>query len=101
MVARKICNCYSNGDGANVEEYHTYVECHKALREERILYEDNHLITVNKLCDELSQKGETGDESLADDAIRSYLKEKYNCVSRPSAPAGPDVIIRYVPSSKL
>lgn len=45
--------------------------------EDRILYEDNHLIIVNKLCGELSQNDETGDESLAD-ALRSYLKKKYN-----------------------
>lgn len=45
--------------------------------EDRILYEDNHLIIVNKLCGELSQGDETGDETLAD-RVRAYLKEKYS-----------------------
>ena len=44
--------------------------------EDRILYEDNHLIVVNKLCGELSQGDETGDETLAD-RVKAYLKEKY------------------------
>lgn len=45
--------------------------------EERILYEDNHLVIVNKLCGELCQGDETGDETLAD-VLKRYLKEKYN-----------------------
>ena len=44
--------------------------------ENRILYEDNHLIIVNKLPGELVQGDETGDRTLADD-VKSYLKEKY------------------------
>lgn len=43
----------------------------------RILYEDNHVIVVNKLPGELSQGDNTGDRTLADD-IKAYLKEKYN-----------------------
>ncbi len=42
----------------------------------RILYEDNHLIVVNKLPGELVQGDETGDRTLADD-VKAYLKEKY------------------------
>ena len=34
--------------------------------EDRILYEDNHLIVVDKMCGELSQGDDTGDRTLAD-----------------------------------
>ncbi len=44
--------------------------------EERILYEDNHLIIVNKLCGELVQGDRTGDETLAD-LVKHYLKVTY------------------------
>ena len=43
---------------------------------ERILYEDNHLLILNKRCGELVQGDITGDETLADKAKR-YLKETY------------------------
>lgn len=43
---------------------------------ERILYEDNHVIVVNKLPSELTQGDKTGDATLPD-LIKSYLKEKY------------------------
>lgn len=42
-----------------------------------ILFEDNHIIAVNKSPHDLVQKDITGDEAL-DDRIRSYLKVKYN-----------------------
>ena len=44
---------------------------------DRVLYEDNHLIAVNKLPGELVQGDETGDRTLADD-VKTYLKEKYS-----------------------
>ena len=43
---------------------------------QRILYEDNHLIVINKLPGELVQGDTTGDQTLADD-VRLYLKETY------------------------
>ncbi|MFA6775345.1 MAG: RNA pseudouridine synthase [Sphaerochaetaceae bacterium] len=43
----------------------------------RILYEDNHLIVINKRCGELVQGDETGDRTLADE-VRAYLKEAYH-----------------------
>lgn len=43
---------------------------------ERILYEDNHVIVVNKLPSELTQGDKTGDAILPD-LIKNYLKEKY------------------------
>jgi len=42
-----------------------------------ILYEDNHLIAVNKTVHDLVQKDKTGDEAL-DDQLRRYLKAKFN-----------------------
>ena len=44
---------------------------------ERILYEDNHLLVINKLCGELVQGDDTGDVTLADKA-KHYLKETYH-----------------------
>jgi len=43
---------------------------------ERILFEDNHLIIVNKNPGELSQGDKTGDHTLAD-IVKSYIKKKY------------------------
>lgn len=42
-----------------------------------ILYEDNHIIAVNKTCSEIVQGDKTGDETLAE-TLKKYLKEKYN-----------------------
>jgi 23S rRNA pseudouridine1911/1915/1917 synthase len=42
-----------------------------------ILYEDNHIIIVNKRSSDLVQGDGTGDESL-DNIVRAYIKEKYN-----------------------
>ncbi len=42
-----------------------------------ILYEDNHLIAINKTCSDLVQGDKTGDTTLPD-RIKKYLKEKYN-----------------------
>lgn len=42
-----------------------------------VLYEDNHLIAVNKPNNDLVQGDNTGDESL-DQQVKKYLKEKYN-----------------------
>ncbi len=41
-----------------------------------IIYEDNHLIVVNKKPSEIVQGDKTGDETLPD-KIKVYLKEKY------------------------
>lgn len=47
------------------------------LSKERILYEDNHLIVINKMVGELCQGDDTGDRTLQDD-VREYLKVTYN-----------------------
>ena len=44
---------------------------------ERILYEDNHLLLVNKRCGELAQGDESGDLTLGDMA-KEYLRVTYN-----------------------
>lgn len=52
----------------------------KALMEDlenRILYEDNHIIIVNKLPGEIVQGDKTGDKTLCDE-VKEYLKKKYN-----------------------
>lgn len=42
----------------------------------RILYEDNHLLVVNKLSSEITQGDKTGDEPLPE-KIKTFLKKKY------------------------
>ena len=42
-----------------------------------VLYEDNHLIAVNKACSEIVQGDKTGDTPLSD-TVKLWLKEKYN-----------------------
>ncbi|RLD41701.1 MAG: RNA pseudouridine synthase [Bacteroidetes bacterium] len=49
----------------------------RAPLSKRILYEDNHLIVVNKLPSEIVQGDKTGDFPLSD-KVKEYLKKKYN-----------------------
>jgi 23S rRNA pseudouridine1911/1915/1917 synthase len=42
-----------------------------------ILFEDNHIIAVNKSVSDIVQHDKTGDEPL-DEKIKKYLKKKYN-----------------------
>lgn len=41
-----------------------------------VLYEDNHIIVINKAAGEIVQGDKTGDKSLCD-IMKQYLKEKY------------------------
>jgi len=41
----------------------------------RILFEDNHLLAINKLASEIVQGDKTGDPTLPD-AIKAYIKER-------------------------
>ncbi len=41
-----------------------------------ILYEDNHIIIVNKAAGEIVQGDKTGDRTLCDE-VKAYIKEKY------------------------
>ncbi len=43
----------------------------------RILFEDNHLIIVNKLPSEIVQGDKTGDQPLSD-TVKTYIAAKYN-----------------------
>jgi 23S rRNA pseudouridine1911/1915/1917 synthase len=47
------------------------------LNPSQILYEDNHLIIINKASGQLSDSDDSGDETLAD-MVKAYIKEKYN-----------------------
>ncbi len=42
-----------------------------------VLYEDNHIIAVNKTCNEIVQGDKTGDTPLSD-MVKAYIKEKYH-----------------------
>ncbi|MBR5476918.1 MAG: RNA pseudouridine synthase [Bacteroidaceae bacterium] len=42
----------------------------------KVLYEDNHIIVINKAAGEIVQGDKTGDESLCD-TMKAYIKEKY------------------------
>ena len=43
----------------------------------QVLYEDNHIIVVNKRVGDIVQGDKTGDKPLSD-IVKEYLKEKYN-----------------------
>lgn len=45
--------------------------------EEQIVYEDNHLLVINKKVGQLVQGDKTGDESLLD-SIKNYIKKRDN-----------------------
>ena len=42
-----------------------------------ILFEDNHIIAVNKTCNEIVQGDKTGDTPLSE-IVKAYIKDKYN-----------------------
>ena len=42
-----------------------------------ILYEDNHLLAINKVAGDLVQGDQTGDQPLVE-KVKSYIKKKYN-----------------------
>ena len=42
-----------------------------------VLYEDNHIIIVNKTCSEIVQGDKTGDTPLSE-TVKEYIKNKYN-----------------------
>lgn len=47
------------------------------MRGIEVVYEDNHIIAVNKQAGDLVQGDKTGDETLAD-KVKEYIKKKYN-----------------------
>lgn len=42
-----------------------------------IIYEDNHIVAVNKSCSEIVQGDKTGDKPLSE-MVKTWLKEKYH-----------------------
>ena len=42
-----------------------------------VLFEDNHIIAINKRCGDIIQGDKTGDRTLGDE-VKVYLKEQYN-----------------------
>lgn len=44
---------------------------------DRLLYEDNHIIAINKTSSEIVQGDKTGDKPLSD-IMKHYIKEKYD-----------------------
>ncbi|HVW98452.1 MAG TPA: RluA family pseudouridine synthase [Mucilaginibacter sp.] len=47
------------------------------VTDDDVLFEDNHLIAINKRAGDIVQVDETGDESL-EDKVKKYLAQKYN-----------------------
>src|ERR1700760_2360507 len=47
------------------------------ITDKDILYEDNHLIAVNKRAGDIVQVDDTGDESL-DEKVKKYIAKKYD-----------------------
>ncbi len=47
------------------------------ISDKDVLYEDNHLIAINKRAGDIVQVDTTGDESL-DEKVKKYLAKKYN-----------------------
>ncbi|MFV0290861.1 MAG: RluA family pseudouridine synthase [Mangrovibacterium sp.] len=43
----------------------------------KVIYEDNHIIAVNKDCGEIVQGDKTGDVTLIDE-VKAYIKQKYD-----------------------
>ena len=43
----------------------------------QVIYEDNHIIVVNKRAGDIVQGDKTGDKPLSD-VVKEYIKEKYN-----------------------
>ena len=42
-----------------------------------VLFEDNHIIAINKRCGDIVQGDKTGDRTLGDD-VKEYIRELYN-----------------------
>jgi 23S rRNA pseudouridine1911/1915/1917 synthase len=49
----------------------------KDITDADVLYEDNHLIAINKRPGDIVQADETGDESL-EEKVKKYIAQKYN-----------------------
>lgn len=54
-----------------------FIPDNSPITDNDILYEDNHLIAVNKRAGDIVQVDETGDEPL-DEKVKKYIAQKYN-----------------------
>ncbi len=54
-----------------------------------VVYEDNHLIIVNKACGEIVQGDRTGDEPLVE-TLKRWIKEKYQKPGKGQDDDGPE-----------
>jgi len=59
--------------GNNINNHHSTGK----LLEENILFEDNHIIVINKLPSQIVQGDKTGDKPLSD-LVKEYIKLKYD-----------------------
>ena len=50
---------------------------HSTKENLEVLFEDNHIIIVNKKAGDITQGDKTGDKPLSD-VVKEYVKEKYN-----------------------
>ena len=50
---------------------------HSTKQNLQILFEDNHIIIVNKRAGDITQGDKTGDKPLSD-VVKEYIKDKYN-----------------------
>ena len=60
-----------------VHSHFFYPPTNMILPKLRILFEDNHLIAINKRAGDLSKGDQTGDTPIGDQ-LKQYIKEKYN-----------------------
>jgi len=56
-------------------EYRALTPSESESLAERILYEDNHILIVNKLCGEITQGDRTGDECLAE-TYKAFIAQR-------------------------
>ncbi len=47
------------------------------ITDKDVIYEDNHLIAINKRAGDIVQVDDTGDKSL-EEMVKEYLKHKYH-----------------------
>ena len=50
---------------------------HSTKHNLQVLFEDNHLIIINKRAGDITQGDKTGDTPLSD-VVKEYVKDKYN-----------------------
>lgn len=60
-----------------IKQYFCGMSRTSKLQKLTVIFEDNHLIAVNKSAGDLVHGDETGDESLAD-AVKEYIRIRYN-----------------------